>query len=212
MRLPYVIDNLTHRLADILTEALAEHGERSLDVATAYFTVGGFGLLQPGLERLGSFRMILGAEPTKGEQVGLRPDSGVIKGLIERERVIANVLQSHEELAALQVAPQAIDPLQQTVATVIQNQLNHPNVDRKRAIAAIEFLTAPMLPVQLKELRKRYKGLQRDASIASLIAGIEAMQSAFGSGAAPVSSTENSHAIKLRREDLRLICFDVLSD
>lgn len=45
MKIPYVIDNQTHRLADILNALLVEHKGRSLDVATAYFTVGGFGLL-----------------------------------------------------------------------------------------------------------------------------------------------------------------------
>lgn len=44
MNLPYVIDNQNHRLSDILNGLLAEHKGRSLDVATAYFTVGGFGL------------------------------------------------------------------------------------------------------------------------------------------------------------------------
>ena len=44
MRIPYVIDNQQHRLADVLNEVLAEHTGRSLDVATAYFTVTGYGL------------------------------------------------------------------------------------------------------------------------------------------------------------------------
>ncbi|MGA2606348.1 MAG: hypothetical protein ABSH01_02700 [Terriglobia bacterium] len=38
-----------------------------------------------GLESLGNFRMILGAEPTSGEQIRLRPDAGITKGLIERD-------------------------------------------------------------------------------------------------------------------------------
>jgi hypothetical protein len=84
MRVPYVIDSVAHRLGDILNGVLAEHHGRALDVATAYFTVGGFSLLRQGLELLGSFRMILGAEPTSGKQIGLRPDAGIIKGLIER--------------------------------------------------------------------------------------------------------------------------------
>lgn len=46
MKLPYVIDNQTHVLAEILKGLLTEHKGRSLDVATAYFTVGGFGLVQ----------------------------------------------------------------------------------------------------------------------------------------------------------------------
>lgn len=82
MRIPYVIDNEQCRLADILNELLAEHSERSLDVATAYFTVNGFGLLKTGLSDLGNFRLLLGAEPTTGEQVGLRPDAGKISSLI----------------------------------------------------------------------------------------------------------------------------------
>jgi len=129
-----------------------------------------------------------------------------------QEKVIASILHGHEELAALQVAPQAIDPMQQTVATVIQNQLNHPQVDRKRGIAAIEFLSTPMLPVELKELRKLYKGFQHDGSVANLIAGIEGMQIAFGGAARGKSAATSVSAPKLRREDLQLICFDVLSD
>jgi hypothetical protein len=41
MKLPYVIDKQTHVLADILKDLLTEHKGRSLDMATAYFTVGG---------------------------------------------------------------------------------------------------------------------------------------------------------------------------
>ena len=80
MKPPYVIDNQTHVLADILKDLLTEHKGRSLDVATAYFTVGGFGLLQEGLMDLGNFRLLLGAETRSGEQVGLRPDAGVVGG------------------------------------------------------------------------------------------------------------------------------------
>jgi len=75
MKLPYVIDNQTHILAGILKGLLTEHKGRSLDVATAYFTAGGFGLVQGGLTALGNFRLLLGAEPTTGEQIGLRPDA-----------------------------------------------------------------------------------------------------------------------------------------
>ncbi|MPZ75077.1 MAG: helicase [Deltaproteobacteria bacterium] len=85
MKLPYVIDNQTHILAGILKDLLSEHTGRSLDVATAYFTVGGFGLIQEGLAALGNFRLLLGAEPTTGEQLGLRPDATVIRGLVRRD-------------------------------------------------------------------------------------------------------------------------------
>ena len=60
-------------MVDILNALLAEYIGYSLDIASAYFTVGGFGLLQHGMEGLGSFRFLMGAEPTAGEQIGLRP-------------------------------------------------------------------------------------------------------------------------------------------
>lgn len=85
MRIPYVIDNQNHLMVHILNALLAEHKGRSLDVATAYFTVNGFGLIRAGLAELGNFRLLLGAEPTSGEQIGLRPDADNIRGLIRQD-------------------------------------------------------------------------------------------------------------------------------
>jgi PLD-like domain len=85
MRIPYVIDNQQHRLADVLNEVLAEHTGRSLDVATAYFTVTGYGLVRERLSAVGSFRLLLGAEPTQGEQIGLQPDPSRVRGLMKRD-------------------------------------------------------------------------------------------------------------------------------
>ena len=73
MRIPYVIDNQHHRMADVLNAILSEHGDKSLDIATAYFNVQGFRLLREGLEGVGSFRLLLGDEPKDGASVGLRP-------------------------------------------------------------------------------------------------------------------------------------------
>jgi hypothetical protein len=68
-----------------------------------------------------------------------------------------------------------------------------------------------MQNVQVAELRKIYKLYQRTQSITELIAGIEAMRSAFGADAKASSDRPSAAVPKMRREDLRLICFDVLS-
>jgi hypothetical protein len=139
-------------------------------------------------------------------------DQEIYKAIFEiQEKVLANLLQGQDEKAALQVAPQAIDPLQQTVATIVQQFLNHPQVDRKRAIAEIAFLNGPMQNVQVAELRKIYKLYQQTQSITELIAEIDAMRSAFGAQPKAPSDRPLAAVPKLRREDLRLICFDVLS-
>jgi len=85
VRIPFVIDNRTHRLADVLNQVLAEHKDRSLDVASAYFNAGGFDLLKDGLYTLGSFRLLLGAEPGSGADLGLKPGPDAVKGLLKQD-------------------------------------------------------------------------------------------------------------------------------
>ena len=85
MRIPYVIDNQTYKMADVLNGLLRESAGRSLDVATAYFAVGGFEVLREGLKGLGSFRLLLGAEPHSGDDVGLEPGAGTVRGLIKQD-------------------------------------------------------------------------------------------------------------------------------
>jgi superfamily II DNA or RNA helicase len=72
MNLPYVIDNRAHTLADVLDDLLHGDAVHALDVATAYFNVGGFDLLREGLEELVSFRLLLGSQPSGAGELGLR--------------------------------------------------------------------------------------------------------------------------------------------
>jgi len=84
-RIPYVIDNDQYKMADVLKSLLEKYQRRSLDVATAYFNVGGFQLLHEGLRQLSSFRLLLGAEPTTGEELGLRPQRESLGRLLTRD-------------------------------------------------------------------------------------------------------------------------------
>ena len=102
MKIPYVIDNQTYRLADVLREMLGEHTGKSLDIATAYFTAAAFGMLKDGLAALGNFRLLLGAEPYSGEQIGLCPDAralaACLRGDLEREPFCEATLRLIEDL------------------------------------------------------------------------------------------------------------------
>src|SRR4030067_2890371 len=75
MMIPYVIDNQKYKLSDILNAILENHQGQSMDVVTAYFNIQGYNLLKEGLSALGSFRLLLGEEPTSGERIGLKPDT-----------------------------------------------------------------------------------------------------------------------------------------
>ena len=99
--IPYVIDNQLNRLVDVLHELLSQHSNKSLDIATAYFNVQGFRLLQEGLEKLGSFRMLLGDEPRDGASVGLRPRAASqLVTELNKAQFDENTLRAVEDLIA----------------------------------------------------------------------------------------------------------------
>jgi hypothetical protein len=73
MRIPYVIDNVEHRLGDILNELLREQPGRELEVATAYISIRGFEQLRETLPDVRHFRLLLGDQPLDGVDVGPAP-------------------------------------------------------------------------------------------------------------------------------------------
>jgi hypothetical protein len=82
MKIPYVIDNKKHTLADVLNSLLKDHSGRSLDIASAFFSIKGFELLRENLENLGSFRLLLGLEPKTGLNIGLHPEDNPLPKLL----------------------------------------------------------------------------------------------------------------------------------
>jgi phosphatidylserine/phosphatidylglycerophosphate/cardiolipin synthase-like enzyme len=104
MTIPFVIDNQQHKMADVLNDLLRHHNGQSLDIATAYFNVGGWQLLRDGLNGLGNFRLLLGDEPEAGSDLGLReicakPVKGLIRDLA-RENFNEATLRLVEDLIA----------------------------------------------------------------------------------------------------------------
>lgn len=85
MNVPFVIENRDYVLAEIVNSLLLQLEGRSMDIATAYFTVGGFGLLKEGLLDLGSFRLLLGVEPTTVERLGIHPSANQTSRIITQD-------------------------------------------------------------------------------------------------------------------------------
>jgi SNF2 family DNA or RNA helicase len=75
LRIPYVIDNIETRLADVLNALLQRQHGQQMDIATAYFSIRGFEKVRETLPDLRHFRLLLGDKPLDGEDIGLRPDS-----------------------------------------------------------------------------------------------------------------------------------------
>lgn len=124
-----------------------------------------------------------------------------------QEKIIEDILQSHEKQIGLEAAPKTIDPFQQTVAITVQNFLNHPNVERARAVEALRYLNSPMLNVRVKELKKIFGEFQKTQDVAALMEPIYAMIEKYG---IQTNGAQAQTAKRITREDLRLICFDYL--
>jgi superfamily II DNA or RNA helicase len=102
--IPFVIDNQEHRLADVLNALLGQTAGKPLDVATAYFAVSGYRLVKDRLHQVGALRLLLGAEPQSGADLGLRANAEAIKarlsGDLEAEAFTEATLRVVEDLIA----------------------------------------------------------------------------------------------------------------
>lgn len=127
-----------------------------------------------------------------------------------QEAAIESIMKSVLEQAALEAAPLTVDPIQQTLAVLLQGHLNDPGLSRERVISAVRVLNQPMLTVQIKKLRSLYKGFQTEENVEALLHGVEEQAAYFGT----LSAGGRQHAEetpKIERSDLRLVCFDFLS-
>ena len=98
-RIPYVIDNIAYRRADVLNDLLPREQGQQVDIATAYFSIRGFELLRHTLPGVRHFRLPLGDKPLEGDDVGLRPDSAAyLRYELNAELFTAATLRLVEEL------------------------------------------------------------------------------------------------------------------
>ena len=104
----------------------------------------------------------------------------------------------------MQTVPKVVDPAQQVIATSLQGYLSHPDVSRQKIIHAIRFLNKPLSSPLVKELKRHNAEFQKNSDVASLIGNICSMADKYGG-----AEVDGSDSLpELRREDLRLICFD----
>jgi len=86
----------------------------------------------------------------------------------------------------------------------LQGYLNHPDVSRQKIIQAIRFLNRPLSSPLVKELKRHNAEFQKNSDIGSFTGNICSMADKYGS-----AETDGPDSLpELRRETLRLICFD----
>ena len=93
------------------------------------------------------------------------------------------------------------------VATALQMLANHPQVSRGDAVELIRLLRHPQPGFIAKELRRAYQGYATKADAAAFMAALKAIRPRLTEMEA---SDQGAGTSRLRKEDLRMICFDHL--
>jgi superfamily II DNA or RNA helicase len=139
------------------------------------------------------------------------PADGEVDIFALQEQVIASIVQSSVEQVAVEEAPRLLDPIQQTIATTLRSYINSPAINRKEIIAAIQQLNEPQPGVYIKALRKAYESFLAHARVEELLAAVKSM----GTGGNTPGNKDTSGntavsegKIPVKREDLKLVCFD----
>jgi hypothetical protein len=122
-----------------------------------------------------------------------------------REKVIGSILRFSAEQAALKVAPKLLDPIQQTLATLLRSYLNHPSVDRKDVVAALQRINVPQPRVYTKAFKKAYESFTTNGQIDALLIAVLRVGEHTDS-----QKNEREKTAMIRREDLKLICFEYI--
>ncbi|HLL78092.1 MAG TPA: DEAD/DEAH box helicase, partial [Ktedonobacteraceae bacterium] len=121
-----------------------------------------------------------------------------------QEKVIDSIVQSSVEQVAVEEAPKQLDPIQQTIATVLGGYINSPAVQRGEVIAAIQKLRQPLPGVYIKELRRAYDAFAAGGQIDTLLSAVQRI----GQQQEPPVSSNGESKSPVKREDLKLVCFD----
>ena len=102
--IPFAIDNVSHKLGDVLNALLAQAHGRPFDVATAYFSISGYRLVKDSLHGVGNFRLLIGSDPQAGTDIGLKPNPTLLArrlaGDVEAEPFTEETMRLVEDLIA----------------------------------------------------------------------------------------------------------------
>jgi len=125
-----------------------------------------------------------------------------------QERVIESILQASLEQVAVEEAPKLLDPIQQTIVTVLRGYVNAPDFNRKEVIAAMQKLNVPQPRVYIKALRKAYDEYKKNRDVRDLLSTVQEIGA--NDVEEPKTNGRSGEGMKrpLTREDLKLVCFD----
>ena len=139
--------------------------------------------------------------------IACSPDTPRVVGDVDvfkiQEKVLEDILHSVQEQEAIEAAPKVLDPIQQTVITLLRGYLNSPLIKRHEVRDAIKRLSEPMTHTSVRLLRRAFDDYQQKKDIPALVDSIMSVEKSI-----EYHSLNGEKKQSLKREDLHLVCFD----
>ena len=124
-----------------------------------------------------------------------------------QDKVIESILGDVEQQEAAAIVNSPVAEEQALVAQVLQGHLNHPEMDRQELRELRKFLRQPLVGASVQQLRKAIQNYSSTNDVRVLIETVRTLyqhQGVFSSH----ESGDGKPVSKIRREDLKLICYD----
>ena len=126
-----------------------------------------------------------------------------------QDKVIESIMGDVEQQEAAAIVNKPVAEEQALVAQVLQGHLNHPEMDRQELRELRKFLRQPLVGASVQQLRNAIQTYSRTNDVQVLIETVRALYQHQGA----VSSNEPADkkpASRIRREDLKLICYEYI--
>jgi SNF2 family DNA or RNA helicase len=126
-----------------------------------------------------------------------------------QDKVIENIMADVEQQEASAIVNKPVAEEQALVAQVLQGHLNHPEMDRQELRELRKFLRQPLVGAAVQQLRHAIQRYSRMNDIQVLIETVRALYQHQGAASSQDSPTDKPVS-KIRREDLKLICYEYI--
>lgn len=126
-----------------------------------------------------------------------------------QERVIDSILGDVEQLEAAAIVSKPVAEEQALASHILQGYLNNPDYDRNELRELRRFLKQPLIGASVQQLRKALQVYSATNEFSPLF---ETVREIYQSQAAPVpdGSFDRKSSNRIRREDLKLICYEYI--
>ncbi|NCC36200.1 MAG: hypothetical protein EOM24_29940 [Chloroflexia bacterium] len=126
-----------------------------------------------------------------------------------QERVIESILGDVEQQEAVAVVNKPISEEQTLISQVLQEYLNNPDYDRRELREYRKFLKQPLVGASIQRLRQALQSFSTSNEVGILIEVVRDLYQQQSEAASPEEGHRRT-ANRIRRDDLKLMCYEYI--